>query len=46
MLFFYDTLLPELKERGKCVIAITHDDQYFDLTDKIIKMEMEEICNE
>ena len=39
-LFFYDTLLPELKERGKCVIAITHDEHYFNLADKIIKMEM------
>lgn len=39
-MFFYDTLLPGLKERGKCVIAITHDDHYFNLADKIIKMEM------
>jgi putative pyoverdin transport system ATP-binding/permease protein len=38
-LFFYDTLLPELKQRGKCVIAITHDDRYFNLADKIIKMD-------
>lgn len=39
-LFFYDTLLPELKERGKCVIAITHDEHYFNLADKIIKMDI------
>ncbi len=39
-MFFYDTLLPELKERGKCIIAITHDDHYFNLADKIIKMDM------
>ncbi|MED4445708.1 cyclic peptide export ABC transporter [Bacillus thuringiensis] len=38
--FFYDTLLPELKQRGKCVITITHDDQYFDVADKVIKMDM------
>ncbi|NRZ58019.1 cyclic peptide transporter [Clostridium beijerinckii] len=38
-LFFYDTLLPKLKRSGKCVIAITHDDRYFDMADKIIKME-------
>jgi len=42
-MFFYETLLPELKERGKCVIAITHDDRYFELADKVIKMEMGEI---
>ena len=39
-LFFYKTLLPNLRERGKCVIAITHDDQYFGLADKFIKMDM------
>jgi putative ATP-binding cassette transporter len=44
-LFFYDTLLPELKERGKCVIAITHDDHYFNLADKIIKMEFGRIID-
>lgn len=37
--YFYETLLPELKRAGKCVIAITHDDRYFDLADKIIKMD-------
>lgn len=39
-LFFYDTILPDLKKKGKCVIAITHDDHYFKLADKVIKMEM------
>lgn len=39
-LFFYNNLLPELKERGKCIIAITHDDHYFNLADKVIKMDM------
>lgn len=38
--FFYNELLPELKARGKCIIAVTHDDQYFDLSDQTIKMEM------
>ncbi|MEQ9404348.1 MAG: cyclic peptide export ABC transporter [Cyclobacteriaceae bacterium] len=36
--FFYRTLLPEMKSLGKVVIAITHDDHYFDSADKIIKM--------
>jgi putative syringomycin transport system ATP-binding/permease protein len=36
--FFYESLLPELKSRGKCVIIITHDDQYFELADRIIKL--------
>ncbi|CAM4441621.1 cyclic peptide export ABC transporter [Paenibacillus tarimensis] len=37
--FFYESLLPELKQRGKCIIAITHDDRYFELADKMMKME-------
>ena len=37
--FFYRRLLPELKERGKTVVAITHDDRYFDFADRIVKLE-------
>jgi putative ATP-binding cassette transporter len=36
---FYLRLLPELKERGKTVVAITHDDRYFAHADRIIKLE-------
>jgi len=36
---FYTRLLPELKARGKCVITITHDDRYFHLADRVIKLE-------
>lgn len=36
--FFYRTLLPEMREKGKIIIAITHDDHYFDVADKILKM--------
>jgi putative ATP-binding cassette transporter len=35
---FYQVLLPELKRRGKCVIVITHDDQYFEVADRILKL--------
>ncbi|EPY07496.1 cyclic peptide transporter [Paenibacillus alvei TS-15] len=38
--FFYDQLLPDLKKRGKCIIAITHDDAYFHVADKRIKLEL------
>lgn len=37
---FYRELLPRLKERGVTVIAITHDDKYFDAADRIFKMDM------
>ena len=36
--FFYNTILPELKNRGKLIIAITHDDQYFHVADSILKL--------
>ena len=32
--YFYLTLLPELKARGKCIIAISHDDSYYYVADK------------
>ena len=41
--FFYTELLAELKEKGKAIIAITHDDRYFHIADKVIKMERGEI---
>ena len=37
--FFYNDLLPELKARGKTVIAVTHDDAYFHACDRLIKMD-------
>ncbi len=36
---FYLRLLPELKRRGKTVVAITHDDRYFASADRVIKLE-------
>lgn len=41
--FFYRTLLTDMKKAGKIVIAITHDDHYFDVADKVIKMDMGQI---
>ncbi|WP_378107818.1 cyclic peptide export ABC transporter [Cohnella cellulosilytica] len=42
--YFYTTLLPELRNKGKCVIVITHDDRYFGMADKLIKLEMGKIA--
>ncbi|WP_017316896.1 cyclic peptide export ABC transporter [Mastigocladopsis repens] len=36
---FYTQLLPELRQRGKTVLAISHDDRYFHLADRIIKLD-------
>ena len=37
--YYYEVLLPEFKARGKCVIAVSHDDRYFDLADRVIKLD-------
>ncbi len=48
--FFYRELLAELKARGKAVLVITHDDRYFHLADRLVRLDYgqvreEEICN-
>ena len=35
---FYTQLLAELKQRGKTVLVISHDDHYFHLADRVIKL--------
>ncbi|MEH2248659.1 cyclic peptide export ABC transporter [Nostoc sp.] len=36
---FYTQLLPNLKNQGKTLIVISHDDQYFNCADRIIKLD-------
>ncbi|MGA9378446.1 MAG: cyclic peptide export ABC transporter, partial [Phormidium sp.] len=36
---FYTEFLPKLRNKGKLVLVISHDDQYFDLGDRIIKLD-------
>jgi putative ATP-binding cassette transporter len=37
--FFYTVLLPDLKKQGKTVVAVTHDDRWFDAGDRLVKLE-------
>ncbi|MDX9882067.1 MAG: cyclic peptide export ABC transporter [Prolixibacteraceae bacterium] len=37
--YFYDVLLKKLKAEGKTVIAVSHDDRYFHVADRVIKMD-------
>jgi putative ATP-binding cassette transporter len=43
---FYEQLLPELRGRGKTVVVITHDDRYFPLADRVLKLDNGAIVNE
>jgi putative ATP-binding cassette transporter len=36
---FYHQLLPDLKARGKTVIVISHDDRFYHVGDRVIKLE-------
>jgi putative ATP-binding cassette transporter len=37
--YFYEVLLQDLKKQGKTIIAVTHDDKYFQMADRVLKME-------
>ncbi len=37
--YFYEVILPDLKQQGKTIIAVTHDDKYFHVADRVLKME-------
>ncbi len=42
---FYRELLPELKARGRCVCVISHDDRYYDVADRVVKLENGQIVD-
>ncbi|HEX2829942.1 MAG TPA: cyclic peptide export ABC transporter [Burkholderiales bacterium] len=42
---FYREILPGLREAGKTVIVVTHDDAYFDAADRIIRMDFGKVVN-
>jgi putative ATP-binding cassette transporter len=36
---FYREILPELKRQGKTVVAVTHDDDQYEVADRVLKMQ-------
>lgn len=36
---FYYEILPDLKSRGKTLVVISHDDRYYSVADRVIKLE-------
>jgi putative ATP-binding cassette transporter len=43
---FYLHLLPELKRRGKTVVVISHDDRYYHLGDRVLKLDYGQLSQE
>ena len=41
--FFYTDILSDLKERGKTVLVISHDEQFFHVADRYIKMDFGQV---
>jgi putative pyoverdin transport system ATP-binding/permease protein len=37
--YFYEVLIPRIKAQGKTIIAATHDDRYFHVADRVLRMD-------
>ncbi len=44
--YFYRTILRELQREGKTIIAVTHDDGYFDCADRLIRFDFGRITSD
>ena len=44
--YFYETFLAKLKSEGKTVIAVSHDDRYFHVADRVIRMDYGKVIRE
>lgn len=41
--FFYETLLPELQARNKTIVAVSHDERFFNRADRLIYLQSGQI---
>jgi ABC-type siderophore export system fused ATPase/permease subunit len=39
-------LLPELKAKGKTILVISHDDRYYSVADRVIKLDEGQIVSD
>ena len=44
--YFYSELLPQLKRQGKTVVAVTHDERWFEAGDRLVKLDYGTIAAE
>jgi putative ATP-binding cassette transporter len=35
---FYREILPELREAGKALLVISHDEEYYDAADRVVRL--------
>ncbi|OJX77729.1 cyclic peptide export ABC transporter [Magnetospirillum sp. 64-120] len=38
--YFYETVIPGLKAQGKLVVAVTHDERYWHVADRVVKLDL------
>lgn len=41
--YFYDVILTALRERGKTVFVVSHDERYFHVADRVVKFELGQV---
>jgi putative ATP-binding cassette transporter len=44
--YFYEDVLKELKNQGKTIIVVSHDDKYFYAADRVLKMDYGQVVEE
>lgn len=44
--YFYTKLIPDLKMKGITIVAVTHDDAYFNIADRVIMLDYGHILDE
>jgi putative ATP-binding cassette transporter len=37
---FYNDILPELKQRGKTIVVVTHDDRFWHMSDRVVTLDL------